>query len=104
MAYKYIFDPIAADEYEEAFKWYEKKSAVAADGLIIAVQDAIFAVCANPDRYRNTYKSLGEITLKKYPYNLIYYIDQNKKVIIITSSYHHKRNPKGKYIKSKNGK
>lgn len=104
MAYKYIFNPIAADEYEETYKWYEEKSAVAADGLIIAVQDAIFAVCANPDRYRNTYKNLREITLKKYPYNLIYYTDQNKKLIIITSLYHHKRNPKGKYINSKHRK
>ena len=25
MAYQYIFDPIAADEYEDAFNWYEKK-------------------------------------------------------------------------------
>ena len=104
MAYKYIFDPIAANEYEEAFKWYEEKSVVAADTLIIAVQDAIFAVCTNPDRYRNTYKNLREITLKKYPYNLIYYIDKSRRLIIITSLYHHKRNPKGKYTKSKTGK
>lgn len=25
MAYKYIFDVVAADEYEEAFSWYEAK-------------------------------------------------------------------------------
>lgn len=101
MAYKYIFGPIAADEYEEAFNWYEEKSIVAADGLIIAVQEAIFVVCANPDRYRNTYKNLREVTLKKYPYNLIYYIDESEKLIIITSLYHHKRSPRKKYLKSK---
>jgi plasmid stabilization system protein ParE len=104
MAYKYIFDPIAADEYEISFKWYEKKSIVAADGFILAVQDAITAVCANPDRYRNTHKKLREITLKKYPFNLIYYIDESKKLIVVTSLYHHKRNPKGKYIKGKRKK
>jgi hypothetical protein len=43
MAYKYNFDPIAADEYEDAFKWYEQKNIVAADNLILAVQDAITA-------------------------------------------------------------
>ncbi len=45
MAYQYIFDPIAADEYEEAFKWYEQRNIVAADNLILAVQEAIIAIC-----------------------------------------------------------
>jgi hypothetical protein len=26
MAYSYLFDPVAAVEYEEAFSWYEKKA------------------------------------------------------------------------------
>ena len=71
MPYQYVFDPVAADEYEEAFKWYEQKSVIAADNLILAVQDAITAICANPYRYRNTHKNLRELTLKKYHYNLI---------------------------------
>jgi plasmid stabilization system protein ParE len=101
MAYKYTIDVIAADEYEEAFSWYEKKSPIAADNLIIAVQDAIVAACSDPYRYRNTHKNLRELTLKKYPYNLVYHIDDANKTIVITSLYHHKRYPEGKYDKSK---
>ena len=74
MAYHYIFDPIAADEYEEAFKWYEQRSLVAADNLIVAVQEAIIAICTDPYRYRNTYKKVRELNLKKYPYALIYFM------------------------------
>lgn len=58
MAYKYTFDPIAADEYENAFKWYEQKSVIAADNLIVAMQDAINAVCTKPYRYRNLHNPL----------------------------------------------
>lgn len=101
MVYQYMFNPVAADEYEDAFDWYEQKSIIAADNLIVAVQDAITAICANPYRYRNTYKNLRELTLKKYPYNLIYLIDENKKLITVISLYNHKRHPKGKYDKSK---
>ena len=72
MAYQYIFDPIAADEYEEAFKWYEQRSIVAADNLILTVQEAIIAIYTDPHGYRNTYKKLRELNLKKYPYTLIY--------------------------------
>jgi plasmid stabilization system protein ParE len=101
MAYQYIFDPVAADEYEEAFKWYEQKSVIAADNLISAIQDAIIAICTNPYRYRNTHKNLRELTLKKYHYNLIYFIDENKKLITITSLYHHKQNPEANMINQK---
>lgn len=101
MAYQYIFDPRAADEYEEAFNWYEQKSVIAADNLIMAVQDAITAIRTNPYRYRNTHKNLRELTLKKYPYNLIYFIDENKKLVTVISLYHHKRHPRGKYDKLK---
>lgn len=99
MAYKYSFDPVAADEYEDAFKWYEEKSEAAADNLILAVANAITAICENPYRFRNTNENLRELTIKKYPYNLIYLIDENKKIIVIISLFHHKRNPKNKYNK-----
>ena len=101
MAYQFIFDLIAATEYEDAFIWYQEKSSIAAESLIVAVQEAIEAICLNPYRYRNTHINLRELSLKKYPYNLIYFIDENKKLITVISLYHHKRNPKGKYVKSK---
>jgi hypothetical protein len=78
-----------------------KEGVVAADNLILAVQEAIVAICINPFRYRNTYKELRGLNLKKYPYNLIYFIDENKQLITIISLYHHKRNPKAKYHKKK---
>ena len=100
MTYSHIFDSVAAKEYEEAFKWYEERSFFAADNFLLAVENAIHLICANPHRYRNTYKSLRELTVKKYPFNLVYFIDENKKLIIIVSLYHHKRNPKTKYNKA----
>jgi len=99
--YQYIFDPVAADEYEEAFKWYEQRSEIAADNLLLAVKEVLTAVCSNPHRYKNTYADLREIALKKYPYNIIYYTDDAKKTVVITSFYHHKRNPKDKYRKKR---
>jgi plasmid stabilization system protein ParE len=97
MAYTYLFDHIAAKEYEDAFKWYEKESTVAADNFILAVKSALAAICKEPLRYRNSYKNLHELLLRKYPYHVVYYIDESKKLVIIVSLYHQKRNPKGKY-------
>lgn len=83
----------AAQEYENAFEWYQQRSEAAADNLIIEVEETIRAVCQDPHRYKKTYKKVYEISLKKYPYYLIYLIDDMKKVVTIISLFHHKRNP-----------
>lgn len=50
MKYAHLFDPLAAEEYEKAFIWYEKQSPVAADNFIIRIQEAITSICADPYR------------------------------------------------------
>lgn len=95
--YSYLFDLIAANEYEEAFEWYQQQSERAADNLIVEVEETIQSVCKEPYRYKNAYGDLYEVSLKKYPYYLIYFIDDLNKIITIISLFHHKRNPKNKY-------
>ncbi|HEX8279056.1 MAG TPA: type II toxin-antitoxin system RelE/ParE family toxin [Segetibacter sp.] len=81
------------------FEWYQERSTVAADNLIIEVEEAIRSICEDPSRYRKTYRDLHEWTLKKYPFCLIYLIDEVKKIVTILSIFHHKRNPVDKYRK-----
>ncbi len=101
MPYKYIFDPKAAGDYEKAYLWYQQRSEMAAGRLIIEVEEAIKRICADPYRYRNAYKKLRESSLKKFPYTLIFLVDDMKVLIVITSLFHHKRNPKKKYGRTK---
>ena len=97
MPYKHIFNPKAADEYENAFFWYQQRSDTAGDRLIIEVEETIKRVCADPYRYRNTYKKMRETSLKIFPYSIVFFIDKPSEVIVIISLFHHKRNPKKKY-------
>jgi plasmid stabilization system protein ParE len=64
MPYKYSFDSVAAKEYEKAYIWYRQRSETAADNLLIRVEEEIRAICADPYRYRNTYKNLRELSKK----------------------------------------
>ncbi|MBO9632766.1 MAG: type II toxin-antitoxin system RelE/ParE family toxin [Chitinophagaceae bacterium] len=97
--YKHIFDPIAADEFEHSFLWYEKKSANAAEKFYEAVQEALNAICIAPERYRKINSDLRELRLKKYPFNLVYFFDADKKVVLVISIYHQKRDPNYKINK-----
>ena len=97
MSYTYKFLPTALTEYAEAVKWYKERNIAAAENFIVAVNERIKNICADPIRYRNTYKFFREVSLKKYPYYIVYFIDTEASTIIISAVYHHKRDPKKKY-------
>ena len=99
MSYRYIYDPVALNEYKDAVSWYLERSELAAESFVKEVNEKLAVICIDPFCYRNTYKEYHEISLKRFPYYIVYLIDENKKVVIVSSIYHHKRNPQKKYKK-----
>ena len=99
MNYKYIYAPIALNEYKDAVEWYNKRSNIAAENFVKDVQEKIKNICSHPFRYRNTYKYFRETSLMKYPFCIVYFVEERKNTIVISSIYHQKRNPKRKYKK-----
>lgn len=79
MSYRHNYHQEALDEYKEAVAWYKKRSEMAAENFVKEINEAIELICENPTRYRNTYKNFREISLKKYPYAVIYLVDEEKK-------------------------
>ena len=89
----------AQKDYESSLEWYAYRSLIAAENFIIAVENALLLICEHPERWRNTYKNFHELGLKDYPFSIIYTIEKSKELIVVTSIYHHKRNPKKKHNK-----
>lgn len=99
MSYSHTFEPVALLEYHEAIIWYGERSLMAVDNFIAAINEKIKTICLTPRLYKNIYKNTREVSLKKFPYSIVYFIDEATNTIIITSVYHHRRNPKRKYKK-----
>lgn len=99
MNYKHFYEPLALSEYKETLRWYDERSKTAAENFVKEIKEKIKSICIDPLRYRNVYKYFRETSLKKYPFYIIYFIDESKKIVVISSVYHHKRNPKRKYKK-----
>ncbi|MBK8522602.1 MAG: type II toxin-antitoxin system RelE/ParE family toxin [Ferruginibacter sp.] len=99
MAFKYILLEGAQIDYEESLQWYTVRSGTAAVNFIKAMEAAMNLICANPKRWRNKYKNYHELGLRKYPFSIIYIIDAEKELVIVTSVYHHRRTPKKRYNK-----
>lgn len=99
MTYKYIFDPIALIEYLEAIEWYGERSIISLNNFLTSINAKIKDICQTPTLYRPTYRNYREVSLRKFPYTIIYLINERTKTIVISSIYHHKRNPNRKYKK-----
>lgn len=100
MSYRYILLEKAQADYETSLKWYVVRSQQAAENFVKAVDDGLQLICNNPSRWRNTYKKFYEINLKKYPFSIVYTIEEEQ-LIVVTSIYHHKRNPRKKYSRKR---
>lgn len=95
--YSIVYKLKALEEYEQSIEWYAERSIKASENFIIEVQESIEEIKHNPTQFKNRYKKYYEITLKKYPFDIVYIIEEER--IVIMSIYHQKRNPKKKYKK-----
>lgn len=99
MSYIIAYQPRAIKEYEEAASWYKERSVQAAKNFETEIKKKIDILRNEPTRFRKTYKAFHEVKLDKYPFDIIYLIDEIKTVVVISSIYHKKRNPNKKYRK-----
>lgn len=99
MIYQHYFEPQALKDYLKALKWYKERSITAAVNFVEEMDIAITAICSTPYRFRIGHKHFREIALKKYPFYIIYTLDEGKKQVLIFSVFHSKRNPLKKYRK-----
>ncbi|MEN9448512.1 MAG: hypothetical protein RJA25_1802 [Bacteroidota bacterium] len=95
--YQYLLEPKAQSEYEHSVEFYAERSELATLQFIDVVEKAIGQICQKPYSNKNIHKNYYEISLAKYPFALIYTIEEELKLIIIVSMYHHSRNPRHKY-------
>lgn len=97
MSFTYIMHELAQKDYEVSLEWYMERSVLAAENFIKAVNTTLSLICDNPTQWRNGYKQCYELGLKNYPFSIIYTVETDKKLVVVTALYHHKRNPRKKY-------
>ncbi len=97
MVYRITFRKRAAKEYIKAIAWYKERSLRASENFRKAVEEGLNKIESDPFYFRNSYKHFFETKLPKYPYGIVYFIDEESRLVVITTIFHHKRHPKRKY-------
>ncbi len=97
MPINYILDAQALEDYENAAEWYYARSIDAGDRFQEEFEHFMELICATPLRYSNLHQYYHERSMERYPYKIIYHIDDEAPVVIVSRIYHHARNPDTKY-------
>jgi len=91
MKYKIIVTLEAEGDLKEAFAWYEDKRTGLGYDFLLQVDVGINFINRNPEIHRIEYKSTRKHVIKRFPYKIIYLVEEEK--IIILAVIHGKRKP-----------
>jgi plasmid stabilization system protein ParE len=81
-------------ELTEACDWYESRQKGLSKNLRKEVKNSLNSIFKSPELYPKRYDTdLRFTVLKKFPYIIVYWYDENLNTIFVTSIFHTKRNP-----------
>ncbi|MEO6149690.1 MAG: type II toxin-antitoxin system RelE/ParE family toxin [Mucilaginibacter sp.] len=85
----------AEDEFSEAFDWYQKQQTGLGKKFFTEVNQQLTLIEANPYHYPIRYANvLHAVPVKKFPFIIIYWVDDAKQQIVVASIFHTSRQPK----------
>ncbi len=99
MSYTYELRQEAAIEFTDSYIWYEEEQDGLGDKFIAAFYSKLNQICENPYHYKTSYKNYHETLTDKFPFLIVYNIDEGEKKIIVMAIFHTSRNPKKKFRK-----
>jgi plasmid stabilization system protein ParE len=91
MKYTVIVNPEAEEDLKEAFSWYEDNRRGLGFDFLLQVDAGINFIKRNPEIHPIEYRGTRKHLIKRFPYKIIYLIEEEK--IIILAVLHGKRKP-----------
>jgi plasmid stabilization system protein ParE len=95
--YTITFRQRAIKEYAESTAWYKQSSLQASEAFVATIEAALNSIAKSPYSYKNSYKKFYEVKTRRFPFSLVYFIDEERQAVVITTLFHHKRKPLKKY-------
>ena len=94
MTYKLIISEETELDIEDAFEWYRIRNPQLGSEFVRAIDTAISRIGNNPFAYPKIQRQSRRILLHRFPYSLLYTINEEENLISIIGCFHSKRDPK----------
>lgn len=83
-------------ELADGWRWYEERQQGLGDRFVNTVLEKVSQMDQTPNCYPKRIRQYHEALVPVFPYLIIYRISNPKKMVIIISIFHAKRNPSKK--------
>ncbi|MCM5663222.1 type II toxin-antitoxin system RelE/ParE family toxin [Galbibacter mesophilus] len=93
--YTVVFEEDAKSDIADSYDWYNKISSKIADNFLHQIENSISYLERDPFLFQIVYKDFRQVTLKKYPFVLVFKIDN--KIVKIYRAFATKKNPSSKF-------
>ena len=97
MIYHIQLHPLALQEMEESYNWYEERSVGLGNRFLTAIQKRFDRISSMPELYAKKKGNYREVLVQGFPFTIIYEILEKQKVVFVSYIFHAKRNPELKY-------
>ena len=95
MNYTIQFSPEATNDLTDILGWYkEQQTPDLQKKFITAMSNALKMLSQSPKSYALRFKNVRCAIIKKYPYNVYYWVDDTSQAINIFAVLHQSRSPK----------
>ena len=91
--YKVKLLPITRTDLRKAKKWYNEQRSDLGEEFKQEVNKEIDYIGKYPLHYQTKYKEVRVSYVTRFPYGIFYFIEEDKKQIVIIGVLHTKRNP-----------
>jgi plasmid stabilization system protein ParE len=86
------FHPAAAEEVDDARRWYERRRPQLGDAFAVEVEIAVAAIVEHPGAWTHYDEHTRRFVLRRFPYEVVYAIEGD--LILVLAVAHAKRRPK----------
>ncbi len=80
-------------EYADALLWYQRERPGLGGDLADEIQAAVDRVCRDPQSWEQVDSNCRRVPLKRFPYSVIFRVDDAKREIVIVAIAHNSRRP-----------
>ena len=91
MKYRVIVRPEAEEDLKKVFSWYEDNRTGLGYDFLLQVDAGINFIKRSPEIHPIEYKGTRKHLIKRFPYKIIYFIEEEK--IVVLAVLHGRRSP-----------
>jgi toxin ParE1/3/4 len=85
----------AEDELSDAYNWYQEQLPTLGDKFYKEIDHYLYLISQNPFHFPIKYKSeLRAASLNKFPFLIVYWVDEINHKVFVSSVFHTSRKPK----------